>query len=218
MDKIFAKHGKKNALLAAIAALVALFNLLTPAFNILKIKHTLSFSGYTIFSESQTYEYKILFEYYKNQSFLTVWTILISIVYILAALAIIGLLAYVFFAKSKDEFLKLRPLAMKVCWGMSAFYMLNGFIVMISEKVIFEDVRGMISTAAFIPCIIITLLLVGLHFAIQKLPENFGSAAAKATSSTSPYIDELTTYKQLLDAGIITEEEFQKKKQELLGL
>jgi len=45
-----------------------------------------------------------------------------------------------------------------------------------------------------------------------------GSSASSGTGGSNDYIAELTRLAQLKDAGIITEEEFDAKKKQLLGL
>lgn len=53
-------------------------------------------------------------------------------------------------------------------------------------------------------------------------PDLFQSAVSKLgrgqEKSSDPRFDEVREYKKLLDEGVITEEEFERKKREILGL
>lgn len=53
--------------------------------------------------------------------------------------------------------------------------------------------------------------------AINNANEAYEDQAAAQTGGVDP-VEELQKYKSLLDQGILTQDEFDKKKQELLGL
>ncbi|WP_153464786.1 SHOCT domain-containing protein [Sediminibacillus terrae] len=53
---------------------------------------------------------------------------------------------------------------------------------------------------------------------LQELVESLQGEMSSASGSQLSEADELKKYKELLDEGVITEEEFQSKKKQLLGL
>jgi predicted Zn-dependent peptidase len=53
---------------------------------------------------------------------------------------------------------------------------------------------------------------------IERQNAKANSAHSPAPATTASTADELKKYKELLDAGIITQEEFDAKKKQLLGL
>ena len=68
--------------------------------------------------------------------------------------------------------------------------------------------------------IIITLNVVVLVFATLLKFGKIHDAAPKKMTTISPHketADDLLAYKDLLDSGVITQEEFEKKKEEILG-
>ena len=56
------------------------------------------------------------------------------------------------------------------------------------------------------------------HLFESKPQPNASSLKVSSESSSSSAADEIRKYKQLLDEGIITQEEFEQKKKQLLGL
>lgn len=79
--------------------------------------------------------------------------------------------------------------------------------------------NGELSSAMFI-CLILGIILVFMgfikksNFVVPKEPV----VAQVTINSNSTSADELKKYKDLLDSGAITQEEFEQKKKELLGL
>ena len=66
------------------------------------------------------------------------------------------------------------------------------------------------------------VLLLGLAFQKKRVPAkvmaNASSTSTTTAIGTETAIEKLTKLKQLLDEGIITQEEFEAKKKQLLGL
>ena len=60
-------------------------------------------------------------------------------------------------------------------------------------------------------------LLSALQIAVDMV-ENTALTEASVTQQVNSGADEILKYKELLDAGIITEEEFAAKKAQILGL
>ena len=61
-------------------------------------------------------------------------------------------------------------------------------------------------------------VLFGFAFATEKKPALAKTSNVAATADTESTIEKLTKLKSLLDSGIITQEEFDEKKKQMLGL
>lgn len=125
---------------------------------------------------------------------------------------------YVYTVTCKTETQKRVAEIICVCVNviLTFIYMINGFVA----KLVIEAQATLytVQTAAFIPFIIV-LILAGIYFyVVTEVKEiRFGAQRATKGSEVSA-TDELVKYKKLLDDGVITQEEYDIKKKELLGL
>ena len=155
---------------------------------------------------------------------------IISIGQLILGLVAVGTVAYNFVKKHDSSNKNI------IIGGFASMtlYALEGIIVRavyINEAGSFGSVvSDYLSTVSFIPLIIGVVTIVG-YFVIDKyMPENSeinedsiqttASSTAKATPTISECerIESLTKYNDLLTKGIITQEEFDAKKKQLLGL
>lgn len=83
-------------------------------------------------------------------------------------------------------------------------------------------IGGSATTMMYVTLHLVGVLLLGMAFQKKKAPAkvtaNATGTPATATIGTETAIEKLTTLKQLLDDGIITQEEFEAKKKQLLGM
>ena len=125
------------------------------------------------------------------------------------------------FLKEKDDVNK-KP----IVWGFvsMSLYALEGIIIkFVCNSELPSYVSEYINTSSFIPLIIGVALVIGYNLSLKYLPDA-GFSSSGVSSKTSPALNEvakmeaLSKYKGLLDNGIITQEEFDAKKKQLLGL
>ena len=60
-------------------------------------------------------------------------------------------------------------------------------------------------------------IIIGIFILSFYIQEKEKTTQPEKVSASTSVADELKNYKELLDSGIITQEEFDKKKKELLG-
>lgn len=148
---------------------------------------------------------------------LTIWFCAWNIFGFLAAVSLV--LLFVFALKGNDIVKKL--------WFAPAVFMLAYHIIQINEIIDFSyyfSVRLLLRVCFPLFVIIAGLILTGLWLKNGSSESEATTAAmnSQAISRTSVYssavsvADKLKTYKDLLDCGAITEEEFKAKKSELL--
>ena len=125
-----------------------------------------------------------------------------------------------------------RTLTFSFRFASAALYFVEGLLIIIFNN--HEAGAKVLHAAAFWPLIIMVILVGGLWAVEQYVPETFdlglsgeGNAneapratapKAKQAISESERVELLTKYNDLLAQGIITQEEFDAKKKELLGL
>ena len=165
---------------------------------------------------------------------------IISIAQLIFGIAAIGMTVAAFLNPQRENLLR------KVKNGTLAsmiVYAVEGIVV---RALVVERAGGdsdYVKTAAFIPLIIGIVLLVAIHFVPKFLPDtsiarNFVKPAADTATATAatttnnqpaPQADAslaneetsmnlLKNYKDMLDAGVITQEEYDAKKKQLLNL
>lgn len=126
-----------------------------------------------------------------------------------------------------ERFENIKKLVFGLGLGSMFLYAAEG----IAYKAVYCDIMNYDSkhfgTAAFVPLIIGVLMVVGHYLCLQLLPGKEIAVvkktvkvadAASVDNNGENVIALLTSYKELLDSGIITQEEFDAKKKQLLGL
>lgn len=99
---------------------------------------------------------------------------------------------------------------------LTLVYMINGF----NAKGVIQNFSPLyeVSTFAFIPFIIVAILSVMYFIVVFFVKNNYGANKKILKSEGINVADELVKYKQLLDDGVISQEEYEAKKKELLSL
>ena len=154
---------------------------------------------------------------------------LLSIAQLVFGLCAIAIVAYNFVSKKDDANNKIiiGGLASMTLYALEGIIVRSVYISGVSEKW-----TKHISTASYIPLIIGAILLAGYFAVLKYMPEDasteFFPKTITSTASTpkkmpsklseNERIESLVKYKNLLEQGIITQEEFDTKKKELLGL
>ncbi|MBR2375965.1 MAG: SHOCT domain-containing protein [Clostridia bacterium] len=168
------------------------------------------------------------------------WLQTFSILLLIAVIAEALIYAYLAYTKNEkaEKTLKIFVIVNVV---LTLIYMINGFIAVGDVESAVSDLSDIldedidiskyvdIKTEAFLP-LIFTVLCAVAYFVLDRMPETVGvqptavkeSVAAASASETKGYIDDehtadmLIKYKGLLDQGVITQEEYDQKKTELL--
>ena len=127
------------------------------------------------------------------------------------------------FLKGKDDANKKH-----IVWGIISMsvYALEGIIIkFVCESELPSYVSEYINTSSYIPLIIGVFLVIGYNFSLKYLPDmNLSLGEVGVSSNSSVALNEaermeaLSKCKALLDSGVITQEEFDAKKKQLLGL
>lgn len=225
----------KNLCTSILYPVIGLFALLTFCFAIVYISYfgyAYRISGFTfLFSGGELVYYSGAFVIL----IILFWIMFIVALATLAAGIIMGINGFTgksimkFDNERKNLFILGIP-----ALGLAVLYLIFGIITVASLN---KYMSGLAKTASFWPLIIQLILVGGLVF-FNYFVEGTGTAAkaAAAKPQTQPQtqtqtqskgipfvkkqdpVEEIKRYKELLDAGAITEEEYEKKKKELLGL
>ncbi len=152
-------YSPKQLLLAAITAVIALFNLFTPIFHVVGVTvnglGTWASNGYQIpFGAAKGFDLAV--DGY-------VWYMICGWLHLLATVAVIALLVYVFLKRPAD-LQKASYLAILVTAALSLLYLINGVIAAAIVKNSY--------TVAFVPFIIVAVLAAGYVVCEKLLPEN----------------------------------------------
>lgn len=164
------------------------------------------------------------------------WLQTFSILLLIAVIAEALIYAYLAYTKN-EKTQKTLKIFVIVNVVLTLIYMINGFIAVGDVESTLSDLSDDldigeyidIATEAFLP-LIFTALCAVAYFVLDRMPETVGvqptvvkeSVAAASASETKGYIDDehtadmLIKYKGLLDQGVITQEEYDQKKTELL--
>ena len=164
------------------------------------------------------------------------WLQMFSILLLIAVIAEALIYAYLAYTKNEKTQKSLKIFVI-VNVVLTLIYMINGFIAVGDVESTLSDLSDDldigeyidIKTEAFLP-LIFTALCAVAYFVLDRMPETVGvqptavkeSVAAASASETKGYIDDehtadmLIKYKGLLDQGVITQEEYDQKKTELL--
>ena len=212
----------KKIILAAIATLMALFSFFMLFFALYSADvGSYSENGFTwLASESM---------FIKIEPFTTV-CFLLSLAELLVAFGMIGLAVYAF-VKGKEN---LYHVIFVTTLISMLLYAISGFVTLLIMDSYYDtgSFSKLFTTYAYWPFIIGVLLTVSFYVLRAKLPEgmpinrdngqktfaNNGAHRTYIVTSESESIDNISKYKTLLDQGIITQEEFDAKKKQLLGL
>ena len=202
----------------AIFAVIAIMTLLTLCFTLLKLDARIY--GYS-FKENG-------FNLLDFDSKFTDWagTVygILSIIELVVAVSVIVLSVINFFT---DKF-KLGNIIIACAISVAVAYMVEGIVF----KAVYNKYQGdgllddYLSTAAFVPMILQTVFVASYIVvnAILKINKsNVGVAKTEVVASLEPekknnlsVLEELKKWKELLDMGVITQDEFDIKKKELL--
>lgn len=155
-------YSPKQLLLAAIAAVVALFNFFTPIFSVVGVSASLgifgslswSVNGYQIPFGAAGDAYEALF----SDSY--GWYMFCGWLHLILSVALVALLVYVFIMRSADME-KASFLTLAVSGALSLLYLINGIVSL-------NTVGEGANTVAFVPFIIVAVLAAA-YFACYKL-------------------------------------------------
>lgn len=203
----------KQWVLFGIVAFTAIFMLIGPAFPVVHV--SLEVYGAKVM-ESTVLGYDILVGY-MPKALESVAAMLMAFVWLqmiatIACLVLTVLSLTVFSQKTARR----AQLAVMIVSTVFAFlYMIDG-IAAISASELYVA-----TTAAYALFIVVALLMVGYVVCLKVLPETAAPKRAKearrSVQSESDIAAQLKQYKELFDMGAITEEEYLKKKSELLN-
>ncbi|MBR1974547.1 MAG: SHOCT domain-containing protein [Clostridia bacterium] len=121
--------------------------------------------------------------------------------------------------KNAEKMLLIEKILVVTNVILTLIYMINGF----NAKQTIEEQSSyyQVTTSAMIPFIIVVVLATAYFAVTFFVKENFSLSSLKqktAKTSEMTTADELAKYKNLLDEGAITQDEYDAKKKELLGL
>lgn len=205
------KQSLKRWVEMGLFALTAVLTFLALLFNVYDIE--MSVFGSKI--ESHGNGFNVISEYPQVLEGMGDWLGFYSIIIIVAIIAE-GIVYGVMFAKKSEKFLLMEKIFVIVNVILTLVYMING----LSAKSSIEEQSTLYiaQTAAFIPFILVAIFAAAYFIVVFKVKEiRFGAQKATKGSEVSA-ADELVKYKKLLDDGVITQEEYDIKKKELLGL
>ena len=192
---------------------MAIFSLLTLTFTLCESGYVEN--GFTFFA----FKSEIITRYYS-------WAIyligVLSILFLLISLALITFSIFNFFLKKRFNFNLIIAIVSIV---IAALYMIIGIVFVSVSKATWGS-KYYFTTSAYIPLIIQAVLLAA-HIVCGKIKISAVSTKDKSQNSvlSTPVLNkaiseeqQIIKYKEMLDNGIITEEEFNGKKRKILGL
>ena len=200
-----AGYSLKQWILFGIAALTSLFLLIGLAFPVLDV---------SIFSlKSKTLGFDLLgghmpaaLESVAAALVLFAWVNLIAMI----CCFVFTMLSLLKFSGKKSTHFQI--IVMVVAIIASLLYMISGFIAVSAMEI------STATTSAYVLFILVALFAVAYFICLKVLPESRGKSVKG--ESRKPHIDvaeELKKYKELYDMCAITEEEYNRKKAELLN-
>ncbi len=235
------KRSFKENCMFMVVAIMAVFTLLMPSFNIVKV---------TMFQSYAMTGYKLIFDF---EYLMRLWEmgdemqivsliaaimigILVFVAVICCVWTIIGYL-HVFdlkkYTKKMNYLCNSFMLINGVYWVIGVMYNMAYKGLVVKDYGYYNDVET--STSAWIPFVISIIFSIVLKLCVSKVPydmtlskimnfskdENNGSSMddkkEEAILAKSVDVEELKKYKELLDCGIITQEEFDEKKKQILN-
>lgn len=133
---------------------------------------------------------------------------------LLATVACIVLMILTLTTFSQKRAARVQDIVMIVSAVFSLLYLIDGIAAMSAS-----EIAG--TTAAYALFIVVALLTVGYFVCRKILPETFGPQSPKQgkrpKQNGEDVAEQIKKYKELCDMGAITEEEYAKKKSELLN-
>jgi len=217
-----------------ICATIALFGILTLLFSLLTIdigNESYSETGFAFISFNSRFVNSI-----EEYQWLTTFLGICSIIELIAAIAMIFLAFYSFVKKDAEDFEKIIIIVVLL---ISILYTVEGIIFKsLVSNVVGEGIDTYIETASFVPLIINCVLTASYIFVNAVFSNENNSTPLEESDkkeneeekeektekkekqndihNASNAIELLKQYKELFDMGIITQEEFEEKKKQLL--
>lgn len=204
------KLNLKRLIEICLFALTVVFAFLALVFKVYDVK--IEFFGSVIQAEGNGFQ--LLEGYPEALEKIGDWLGVYSII-VIAIIAIEIILYIILFIKKATKLALIEKILVILNVVLALVYMINGFNA--KSTIESQDSMYVTETFAFIPFIIVTAFAVA-YFVVTFFVKNVAFAAKAEKPNTVAAADELVKYKQLLDAGIISQEEFDAKKKELLGL
>ena len=208
------KNGEKRIITMILFILTVVFAFLALAFKLYDIE--MSFLGTSVQSDGNGFS--VISEYPELLEEIGAWLGGYSILVIAIVIAEIVVYA-VTRKKNAEKMLLIEKILVVTNVILTLIYMINGF----NAKQTIEEQSSyyQVTTSAMIPFIIVVVLAAAYFAVTFFVKENFSLSSLKqktAKTSEMTTADELAKYKNLLDEGAITQDEYDAKKKELLGL
>ncbi len=206
----------KRIIEISLFVLTAIFAFLALVFNVYDVEAT--FEEETIREAANGF--KLLEGYPEVLQEIGGWMVGYS--YIILTIIVIEIILYVILSiKKASETVVIERIFVLLNVVLTLIYMINGFSA--KSTIESQDLELILSaleteTVAFVPFIVVVLFTV-LYFIVPFFVKNdivFGIKPKKPNAVAA--VDELAIYMQLLNDGLITQEDYDAKKKELLGL
>ena len=236
------KRGAKQIVLFGIRLLASVLLLITPVFGWVSIK---GFRGYSISGMDILLVNEDAVGFLLDEDLTFVLIILMAIFFMYISNAILQLsksIGLFFLERDEAQYARKAAKPVKALWAGSIIYLVFSAVITIILNEEMGDAFGL--GASFVPLILCTVLTVCYGVCGRMIPNSFSfsqliPAASKATNepvkaeevqengatvaaekediSKKNAVEELKACKELLDCGIISQEEFESKKAELLN-
>lgn len=207
------KLNLKRLIEISLFAFTVVFAFLMLVFKVYDVKIT--FFGSVIASEGNGFQ--LIKGYPEALEKIGDWLGIYSII-VMVVIAIEIVLYVIFFLKKNSKITLIEKILVIINVVLSVVYMINGFCAKdtIADGNFYGTVE--IKTFAYIPLIIVAIFAVAYFVMAFFVKKDFSITIKSKKNGAISNAEELLKYKQLLDNGIITQEEFDVKKNELLKL
>ena len=209
------KYTPKRLILLSTSFVIAILNFITLVFNIVHINIEVMGTA----ANSKVNGFSVLTSYPAAITETGDWLSIYSVIHLILSIIILVTLVICLVKKTSDSYLFIAKATNAFSFVMSIIYFINGLIALSEAKDGVGPIAEVI-TAAFWPLIIIGILAIA-HIIVEKfIPEEFNHRIYNNNNvhDVEYSMSLITKYKDLLDQGIITQEEFDAKKKQLLGL
>ena len=209
------KKDFKRIICIILFILTTAFTFFALLFNLYDAKASMSMEGEYYYAESTGNGFSVMLSYPLALAEIGDWLGIYSLIMLVAI--IIEIIVYAIMSAKKVKKIGVAEIIfMLLNIVLTLIYMINGF----NAKGAIQNVSPLykVSTSAFIPFIIVAILSVMYFIVVFFVKNNFDRKKKVVKSEEINVADELVKYKQLLDDGVITQEEYDIKKKELLGL